>query len=129
MKILQISSILQIVSKCPFQLKIKADSIVHTCIFLRLTRKALWWPKNGLCCVLGMLMWYEDVIWFFGNFIISRELEGLSVNGGKVAERNSKSMQFFFLENCWPLKTYFNIWSCECECNFYLIVVSILWSI
>jgi hypothetical protein len=28
--------------------------------------------------VLGMLLWYENVIWFFGNFMVSRELEGLS---------------------------------------------------
>jgi hypothetical protein len=29
--------------------------------------------------ILGMLLRYEDVIWFFGNYMGRRELEGLSV--------------------------------------------------
>jgi hypothetical protein len=29
--------------------------------------------------VLGMFLWYEDVSWFFGNFMVGRELEGLYV--------------------------------------------------
>jgi hypothetical protein len=28
------------------------------------------------------------------------DLENVDPNGGNVVERNSKSMQFFFLENC-----------------------------
>jgi hypothetical protein len=28
------------------------------------------------------------------------DLENVNSNGGNVAERNSKSKQFFFLENC-----------------------------
>jgi hypothetical protein len=28
------------------------------------------------------------------------DLKNVNPNGGNVAERNSKSMQFFFLENC-----------------------------
>jgi hypothetical protein len=28
------------------------------------------------------------------------DLKNVDPNGGNVAERNSKSMQFFFLENC-----------------------------
>jgi hypothetical protein len=29
------------------------------------------------------------------------ELKNVDPNGGNVEEQNSKSMQFFFLENCW----------------------------
>jgi hypothetical protein len=42
----------------------------------------MWWKKNGIANKFQM------------------DLKNIDPNSGNVAERNSKSMQFFFLESC-----------------------------
>jgi hypothetical protein len=74
--------------------------------------------------VSGMLLWYEDVIWFFGNFIVSRELEELfvklkNVGFGLVLLELWWSKEFFLVEgksgNTKDLYKYFS--------RIYLIIV------
>jgi hypothetical protein len=43
----------------------------------------MWWKKNGIVDKFQM------------------DFKNVNPNGGNVAERNSKSMKIFFLENCW----------------------------